>query len=181
MLGTVVALSLMLGLAAEPKKEASVSHSKEAGFTVVGVSVRTNNAQEMSGHGKIGELWGRFFSEQLLGQIPHRADADIVAVYTNYASDENGDYTYTLGARVSSVDQLPPGFVRVDVPAGSFAIIPTERGPVQAVLAKTWRRIWAMTGEELGGKRAFSADYEVYGEKARIPNGSQVDIHIRLR
>ena len=62
------------------------------GFTVVGITARTNNAKEMTSGGVIGKLWGRLMREGLLGKIPNRADDKVVAVYTDYASDKDGDF-----------------------------------------------------------------------------------------
>jgi predicted transcriptional regulator YdeE len=41
-------------------------------FYVVGFLVRTNNADEASGKSKIGDLWQRFYKENLAAQIPNR-------------------------------------------------------------------------------------------------------------
>jgi predicted transcriptional regulator YdeE len=69
-----------------------------------------------------------------------------------------------LGVRVSSVDKLPTGMISITVPAGKYAIVDSEKGPLPEVLPKVWHKIWAMPATELGGERAFKADYEVYPE-----------------
>src|ERR1700751_955484 len=78
-------------------------------FTVVGIAARTSNPREMSADGIIGKQWGRLMQEGLLAKIPNKADSNIVAVYTDYASDHNGEYTYVLGARVKSDEAGPTG------------------------------------------------------------------------
>src|ERR1700685_3147804 len=80
-------------------------------FSVIGIEARTNNAREASGDGAIGRMWGRLATEDLLNRIPHRVDAHIVAVYSDYESDKDGLYTYTLGAKVSSDHDIPDGMV----------------------------------------------------------------------
>src|ERR1700751_2132065 len=80
-------------------------------FTVVGIAARTSNPREMSADGIIGKQWGRLMQEGLLAKIPNKADSNIVAVYTDYASDHNGEYTYVLGARVKSDADVPAGMV----------------------------------------------------------------------
>src|ERR1700722_2472027 len=73
---------------------------QQAGFTVVGIAARTSNAKEMTAEGVIGKQWGRFMAEGLRAKIPNKADQAILAVYTDYASDHAGEYTFVLGARV---------------------------------------------------------------------------------
>ena len=149
-------------------------------FYVAGFQVRTNNADEAGGHSKIGPLWQRFYQENLGAQIPNRADSALTVVYSEYSSDEIGDYNYLLGARVTSVDGLPAGMVSKKVQPGTYAVIPTEVGQMPGVLQAAWRRIWQMPPVELGGKRAFVTDYEIYDARSADPQHAQVEIHIGL-
>jgi predicted transcriptional regulator YdeE len=147
-------------------------------FYVAGWQVRTNNADEMGGNGKIEPLWQRFMHENLATQIPHRADGALVVVYSNYASDEKGDYDYLLGARVSSAENLPAGMTWRKVQPGTYAVILTDKGQMPGVLQAAWARIWKMTPTELGGKRAFVTDYEIYDQRSGNPESAQVEIHV---
>src|SRR5258708_21830478 len=70
---------------------------QQGGFTVVGIAVRTSNAKEMTSDGVIGKQWGRLMAEGLLAKIPNKTDKPIVAVYTDYATDHDGEYTFVLG------------------------------------------------------------------------------------
>jgi predicted transcriptional regulator YdeE len=149
-------------------------------FYVAGYLVRTNNADEAAGKSKIGPLWQRFMQEDLGAQIPNRADLGLVVVYSHYASDENGDYDYLLGARVTSVDNFPAGLTWRRVEPGPYAIIRTDKGPMPGVLQATWAHIWKMTSAELGGKRAYLTDYEVYDQRSIDPQKAQVEIHLGL-
>ena len=79
-------------------------------FTVVGIAARTSNAKEMTADGVIGKQWGRLIGI-FVSKIPNKSDQSIVAVYTDYASDHNGDYTFLLGARVTSDSDVPTGMV----------------------------------------------------------------------
>lgn len=110
-------------------------------FTMLGVAVRTSNAKEAA-DSQIGKQWGRLFQENLLGAIPNRADLNVLALYTDYASDKDGEYTFVLGARVTKTDAIPAGMVAKTVPAGKYAVFTSERGPVQKVVVAAWRRIW---------------------------------------
>lgn len=152
------------------------------GFTVVGIEARTDNAREMAGGGIISKQWGRFMGENLLAQIPNRIDDAILAVYSDYESDKDGEYSFLIGARVKSTAAgVPVGMMARKVPAGRYAVFTSERGPVEKIVVETWQKIWSATKTELGGERAYSADFEVYDERARDPNNAQVDIYVAVQ
>ena len=155
-------------------------HSEDS-FYVAGFSARTNNAKEASGQGVIGKLWQDFYAKNLGAQIPNRIGADTIVVYSDYASDEKGDYTYLLGARVSAIDHLPARLTYRKIVPGSYAVLTTDRGPVTEVVPAQWRKIWGMPAEELGGRRAFLTDYEVYDHRAADPRNAQVEFHIGIQ
>lgn len=150
-------------------------------FTVIGISVRTNNAKEMTADGVIGKQWGRLFQDGLLEKIPNKADQSIVAVYTDYASDHNGDYTFLLGARVQSDSDVPAGMVVKKIPAGKFAVFTSEKGPAQRVVPDTWRKINSLPKNAVGGDRVYQADYEIYDERAADPANMVVDVYVGIR
>jgi predicted transcriptional regulator YdeE len=154
---------------------------QEGGFTVVGIAVRTSNAREMSGDGLIGKQWERVRKDDLLARIPHSADKNIFAVYTDYASDKDGEYTFLIGARVTSLGDLPAGMVAKQVPSGRYAVFTSERGPVAKVVAATWMRIWKIRKPAPGGDRAYRADYELYDQRAADPQNAEVEIHIGIK
>jgi predicted transcriptional regulator YdeE len=150
-------------------------------FTVIGISVRTSNAKEMSGNGVIAQQWDRFMKEGLLSGIPNKVDSNILAVYTDYESDANGAYTFIIGAKVSSADSVPPGMVAEKVPAGKYAVFISEKGFVGKVVPQTWSRIWAVPRSSLGGNRAYRADFELYDQRAADPHNAEVDIYVGIK
>jgi predicted transcriptional regulator YdeE len=157
-----------------------VTTETQPGFTVVGLSVRTTNQAEAGGNGLIPPLWQRAMQQGSLESIPHRADNNITLVYTNYASDNNGEYTYVLGVRVSAVDKVPDGMVTVAVPGGKYAVVESDQGSLPEVLPKVWLRINTMPAAKLGGQRAYKADFEVYPEGFDWQN-AQIPIHLGLK
>jgi predicted transcriptional regulator YdeE len=158
-----------------------VTRINENSFYVAGYSIRTNNADETAGRGKIGTLWQSFVQENLGATIPDRIDHDLIAVYSDYSVDENGDYTYLLGARVSCIDHLRAGMTFRRVIAAPYAVLTTRVGPLVAVLQAEWKKIWRATAAELGGQRAFVTDYEVYDRRSADPQLAQVEIHVGLK
>jgi predicted transcriptional regulator YdeE len=153
----------------------------EAGFRVIGIETRTSNAREMAGAGKIAQLWERLFKDNALARIPEKLDNSILALYTDYASDQDGEYTLVIGARVGASAQVPSGMVGKSVLPARYAVFTSERGPVEKVVPQLWQKIWSLPGSELGGGRAFVADFEVYDSRAANPGDAQVDVYLGIR
>ena len=134
-----------------------VGKEHEDGFTVVGVSVRTMNSREgLGSEGQIPKLWSRVMQQGLLDRIPNRAGQNLVVVYSGYASDENGEYDYTIGVRVQKAENVPDEFVTELITPGQYTVIRSELGSPSVVVPEVWRHIWKMSPQELGGRRAFS-------------------------
>jgi len=167
----------------ETKKEADMTPRavQQEEFTMVGIAVRTSNAEQMTEARPIGKQWERLFKEGVLAAIPNKADANIVALYTEYASDKDGAYTYVLGARVTKVESVPAGMVAKKVPAGRYALFTSERGPVQKVVVEVWQRVLATPKSALGGDRTYKTDFEVYDRRAQNPADSVVDLYVSVK
>jgi predicted transcriptional regulator YdeE len=150
-------------------------------FTVMGIAVRTSNAEQVTEARPIGKQWERLFGEGVLAAIPNRADGNIMAVYSEYASDKDGEYTYLLGARVRKVESVPAGMTVKNVPAGRYAVFTSDRGPVQKVVVEMCQRVWATPKSALGGDRTYQADFEVYDQRAQNPADSVVDLYVAVR
>ncbi len=151
-------------------------------FTVIGISTRTNNAREAAGNGVIAGQWERFYKEGILGKISSKADAATYVVYSDYATDKNGDYSYLIGAKVTDVSAVPSGMVAKKVSAGKYAVITSEQGPIPKIIVEAWQQIWGLEDQaKLGGKRAYKTDFEVYDQRARNPQDAQIDIYIGFK
>jgi predicted transcriptional regulator YdeE len=150
------------------------------GFYVVGLTARTNNAHEMSGKGKIGEVWQEFLRPDLVVKIPNKIGVDLIAVYTDYETDHTGHYTYLLGMPISSAEALPASLTVKHIPPGRYAVFRSERGPIKEVVPEVWQRIWALSHKQLGGKRAFKSDFEIYDQRAADPENAQIDVYVGL-
>lgn len=177
----LLACFALFPISEENKGSSSMRKLDETPFYVAGYAVRTNNADELSGRGRIGDLWQRFQQENLAAAIPDRVDGCLIAVYSDYASDEKGEFSYLLGARVSSARHLPAQLSYRRVIAGPYAIFTTEQGPLVQVLQQEWRKIWSAGPNELGGVRAFATDYEVYDQRAADREHAQIEIHIGVK
>jgi predicted transcriptional regulator YdeE len=182
--GIALAVAVCCAAAAPEMKngtDTSPRAVQQEGFSVVGIAVRTNNAAQSTPERPIGKQWERLFKEGVLAAIPNKADANIVALYTEYASDKDGEYTYVLGARVTKVEGVPAGMTVKNVSAGRYALFTSERGPVQKVVVEMWQRVWATPKSTLGGDRTYKSDYEVYDQRAQNPTDAVVDLYVAVR
>jgi len=183
-MGRIVSLAALICLFLMPRvyyaQEKTVKVEEQKSFNVIGLAVRTNNNQEASGQGEIPKLWQRFMQQGIADKIPNRAEQNLIVVYTDYESDQHGEYTYLIGSRVSSTADVPAGLTLKEVPAGYYAILESGTGPAQVVVPKIWQQIWSMSPKDLGGQRAFQADYEVYPQ-GFDPQNVQVTLHIGLK
>lgn len=180
----IIALAVSLCLTTTASSGESRLHPRlvqQDTFTVIGIAARTNNAREAGGDGVIGKEWARFMQEGIVAKIPNTLDRSIVAVYTDYAGDHNGDYTFILGAKVSSAVEVPQGMVAKEIPAGRYAVFTSEKGPGSKVVPELWMKINSLPKSAAGGDRAYRADFEIYDERAANPQNLQTDIYIGIR
>jgi predicted transcriptional regulator YdeE len=148
------------------------------GFSFIGRAAKTANEQEMKGEGVISSQWVNFYEGQLMQAINPKKNSSILAVYTNYESDETGTYTFALGAEVMENAIAPDGMEKIDIPASEYIIFTTRKGHVQEVVVEAWQEIWEWSQSN---ERAFIADFEVYDQRATDPENSQVDIFISVK
>ena len=147
-------------------------------FLVTGIEVRTTNERELSGKGAIGALWERLMKDNLVESIPHRVDNRIIAVYSDYASGKDGEYSYLLGARVSSLKPAPDGMASRHIVAGDYAMFTAKGRPPAEMVVDIWKRIWSLeTGNKLA--RAYRTDFEIYSDAAN-PADTLVDVYVGL-
>jgi predicted transcriptional regulator YdeE len=118
--------------------------------------------------------------QDVAAKIPNRADQDLLAVYTDYQSDQTGEYTYLIGARVTSAADVPAGLTLKEIPAGSYAVLQTDKGPLPTVMPVIWKHIWSMSAKDLGGERAFQADYEIF-PRGFDPQNAQITVYVGLK
>ncbi|HTT24308.1 MAG TPA: GyrI-like domain-containing protein [Candidatus Sulfotelmatobacter sp.] len=172
----------LLALAALPGDQMTNPRVIEkTSFTVIGISSRTTNAKEVTDEGVIGKMWARLFQESVLTKIPNKADQNIVAVYTDYVGDHNGEYTYILGARVTSDAEVPSGMVANKIPAQKFAVFTSDKGSAAKVVSALWMKINSLPKNATGGDRLYKADFEIYDQRATDPGNLQMDVYVGIK
>ena len=156
---------------------------KRKEIKIVGLKVRTNNAEEIE-HltGKIFPCVRTYFHGGIIEQIPNRVHPGTTyCAYTDYVSDENGDYTYFIGEEVSSTEDVPDTLEILVIPAQTYAKFTNGPGAMPDVVRKPWRQIWQMSSQQLGGERNYSTDFEVYDERARDHQNIILDIYVGIQ
>lgn len=144
-------------------------------FQVIGISVRTTNENGQAAS-DIGSLWGKFMTENILQKIPNKISNDILSIYTNYESDHTKPYDTILGCKVSSLDMIPSGMVGQSFAGGAFAKFLSKGDATKGAVYHTWVEIWNTDLD-----RIFTADFEIYGEKAQNPADAEVDIFVAVK
>ena len=142
---------------------------EQASFSVLGIEARTNNKAELSGTGIIGQQWEKFMKQ-------NQSTGPIIAAYTEYESDKDGDYTFFIGTQVDDGTTIPDGMVLKTVPAGKYSIVKTERGEIWNIVQTAWKNVWNDTSL----KRNYKFDYEVYDEGAKNPSDAQINIFVGI-
>lgn len=153
------------------------------GLTLLGLSVRTNNANEMDPkRAKISALVERYHQEQTAQAMHHRSRPGVTyCAFTDYESDVTGDYTYFIGESVENLEgQDLERFRHILVPQGMYQRFTPQPGPMPDVVIQAWHHIWAMDEQRLGGKRAYRVDVEVYDQRATNPNHTALDLYIGI-
>lgn len=157
-----------------------MSAVKVEAFSIVGISARTSNADIQQLTHDMQGLWGRFMTENIAGMISHKLNDNIYCVYTEYVGDHTQPYTALLGCKVSHADLTPEmqaaGLVAKNFTSGSYNKYLAQGNLMEGVVFAKWQEIWGMDF-----RRAYTADFEVYGVKAQNLTNAEVEIFIGLK
>lgn len=123
------------------------------------VTIRTNNSEE--GIKIIGEIWRDITSGKLpiLFDTEHMFQQGVspVSKYSNYSSDESGDYDLTIMAVTADFFRK----MEIAVSKGLYKKYDEkdENGEIGVCTRKAWEKVWL---EQKSGdiKRSFTEDYE---------------------
>ena len=148
---------------------------------LVGLGVRTSYQGELDKmKGKIFPCVQRYFHGMLYEKIPNRAKAGTTfCAYTDYESDYRGTYTYFIGEEVTLFDNLlSEGFQKLIISPQSYAKFTTTPSPMPDVIVNAWKSIWEMSANDLGGRRRYHTDFEIYDERAADHQNIVLDIYV---
>lgn len=147
---------------------------------LMGLAARTSNQAEAGPEGKISGLWGSFFQSGLMQQPGIKPDK-IYGLYTEYASDVNGEYTVVLGCETAEGDVSGSGekFTKAAVPASDYLVFTTEQGPIGSVVLEAWQEIWAYF-QNSTETRTYTGDFELYDAVQFDPSNAVAKIYIAV-
>ena len=133
------------------------------GMKFIGIEAKTSSQLEANKKtAQIPALHRKFLKDGLEEKIPDRIDSDLYfALYTNYESDNTGQYSTILAAEVGSVSDVPEGMVAIEIPTAEYLVF-TVKGSLPHALTRTWKEIWNYFANNKVYQRAYTADFEVY-------------------
>lgn len=156
-------------------KNQDMNKVKIGPFKVIGIAVRTTNENGQAGK-DIPVLWEKMISKNIVNSIPNKIDNTIYSIYTDYEKDHTKPYTTVLGCKVENLDNIPEGMVGYTFDGGEYLKFTTKGDLSKGLVINEWLKIW-----EMDLNRTFTADFEVYGEKAQNPSDAEVDIFIAVK
>lgn len=145
-------------------------------FYIVGISTRTTN-KNGQGSKDIEQLWKKFWNEEIKNKISNKIGDEIYAVYTHYESDFTGYYTTVIGLPVYSLENIPDGFIGIEIKTDNYEKF-ISRGKMPEAVVSTWLEIWA--DQELNLRRAYNFDFTVHGGKYYDGDNAEVETFLSV-
>ena len=136
---------------------------------IVGLATRTtNNAASSPSAAKIPLLWERFSKERWPERLEKiGAFGPTIAVYSAYESDASGSYQLLVGRQVRDSRPVSPPLQIVSIAQGSYLAFRCS-GPLPQAVIDGWRDVWAYFGRDNVPARAYTADFEIYGDAGPV-------------
>ena len=72
------------------------------------------------------------------------------------------------------------GIVTLTIPAQTYVKFTNGPGAMPSVLMDVWKKIWGLTQEELGGKRSYKVDFEMYDEHSHDHHNIVLDVFVGI-
>lgn len=151
---------------------------------LVGIKTRTNNKNELDpATGKIFPCVHKYFHDNISAKIPERKKPGTTfCVYMDYENDHTNDYTYFIGEEVVNFTNIPSDLESCIIQLQVYSKFTTTPGPMPNVVKDAWKEIWQLSDADLGGKRRYHADFEIYDERASDPTHQSIvlDIYVGI-
>ncbi|AWX44031.1 hypothetical protein HME9304_01031 [Flagellimonas maritima] len=143
-------------------------------LTIVGIAIRTSNEKGKAQH-DIPMLWRKFSEENIPNRVPNKLNDTIYAVYTDYEGDHTKPYTLVIGYNVASLNNIPEDMTVKIIPPANYKKFIAKGNLTKDAVINTWTEIW---NTDL--KRTYTADMEIYGEKAVNPTKGEAEILVAI-
>ncbi|MDB2385081.1 GyrI-like domain-containing protein [Polaribacter sp.] len=144
-------------------------------FNIIGITVKTTNENNQAAS-DIPALWKKFMEEGILQKIPNKVNNEIYSMYTDYESDFTRPYTTIIGCKVENLNEIPEGMVGKTVEGSTYNFSTTKGDLSKGVIINHWSKIW-----QSNIKRAYTTDFEIYGEKASNPQNAEVEFYVAVK
>jgi predicted transcriptional regulator YdeE len=119
----------------------------------------------------------KYDQENYPNKINHRKNPGITfTIYFEYESDYKGKYSYFVGEEVTEFEDNEE-LERYTIPAQTYSRFTTESGAMANVIVKAWQEIWQMDDSN----RNYTADFEIYDQRAQDPKNAIADIYIGIK
>lgn len=140
---------------------------------IYGISVRTNNTNEMNPEtAKIGKTWQKFDKEV---PVDYQNGERVYGVYYHYESDAMGDFDVLAGC-----EKKDDALEKVVIKKGKYLVFEAKAktadddSRIQAVI-ETWGAVWQYFSDENSEyKRAYNTNFEYY------KSPTDIDIYISI-
>jgi predicted transcriptional regulator YdeE len=152
-------------------------------LNLIGLTVRTNNRDEMNIEtSKIAGMLSQYTSENVSDLFKGRINPRMMyAAYTEYESDEHGEYTYFIGEAVTSLEEQDSSqFKSLIIPPSTYQKFTPTPGKMPDIVINAWQDIWAMNETDFEGKRQYITDFEIYDNQPHNLDKMAVDIYIGI-
>ena len=156
-------------------KETNMENTTITPFNLIGIEIRTNTKGIVELATDMQNLWGKFIAQNIAGQIPNKIDNTVYAVYTDYEGDYTKPYTAFIGCKVAEVDSIPDSMVARSFHGGKYAKYIAKGNLLQGSVVNAWKHIWSLNLD-----RKYTADFEIYGEKAANYLDAEVEILVGI-
>jgi predicted transcriptional regulator YdeE len=139
---------------------------------ISGLSVRTTNANEMNPTtGKIGLLW-KDFDEKVA--VDYKNGNRVYGVYSNYESDEKGEFSILAGTDQSEVKSTCE-LETIVIKSGKYLVF-SAKGDIPKIVIDTWMKIWEYFAQkDTEYERLYTTDFEYY------VNQNEIEIYIAVK
>jgi AraC family transcriptional regulator len=117
----------------------------------------------------IAALWQRFVPH--IGRVPGQQGGETFGVCCN--PDQDGSFEYIAGVQVNRVDELPPGFRHLRLPARRYAVF-LHRGHISSIhetfaaIFQRWLPASGLEAAEAPEFERYSADFEPMAGTGRV-------------
>lgn len=101
---------------------------------------------------KIEFAWHNFSEKHM--EVENKVTGKPICAYSNYASEEKGEYNVEIGYEIKDGSSLKSGWIEKTIPAGKYAKFLVKGNMVKEV-ANFWRNVWKMDLP-----RKFECDFE---------------------